>query len=247
MSNLSALELAYCAVVTLLAYALRGSTGFGGAVGMPLLALVLPIKILIPVWTLLGFASSVAILGRDRQHVARRDFMAFLPWCLVGIAIGLYLFKTLDARNLARGLGVLVLIYASYSLWATPRPAPRWHWLPRAIGPAAAMLSGAVGALFGTMASIFFVMYLDARALVKDEFRATLSAMLLTLSLVRGIGYYAVGEFTRDAWITFAAALPLMLIGVYIGDRIQVNLSERTFRRIVCITLFLCGIPLLLK
>ncbi len=90
-------------------------------------------------------------------------------------------------------------------------------------------------------------MYLDALALVKDAFRATLSAMLLTLSLVRGIGYYAVGEFTTDAWITFAAALPLMLIGIYIGDRIQLNWSEQTFRRIVCITLFLCGIPLLLK
>ena len=110
----------------LLAYGLRGSTGFGGAVGMPLLALVLPIKILIPVWTLLGFASSVAILGRDRRHVARRDFIAFLPWCVLGIAIGLYLFKTL-------------------------------------------------------------------------------------------------------------------------GDRVQVNLSEYAFRRIVCLTLFLCGIPLLLK
>ena len=231
----------------LLAYGLRGSTGFGGAVGMPLLALVLPIKILIPVWTLLGFASSVAILGRDRRHVARRDFIAFLPWCLLGIAIGLYLFKTLDARSLARGLGVVVLIYASYSLWATPRPVARWHWLPRAVAPVAGTLSGAVGALFGTMASIFFAMYLDARALAKDEFRATMSAMLLALSLVRGIGYYAVGEFTTDAWIMFAAAFPLMLIGIYIGDRIQVNLSERTFRRIVCVTLFLCGIPLLLK
>lgn len=43
-----------------------------------------------------------------------------------------------------------------------------------------------------------------------------------------------------------ALVLP-MLIGIYIGDRIQVNLSEPTFRRIVCVTLFLCGIPLLLK
>ena len=54
MTTLTPLELAYCAVVTLLAYGLRGSTGFGGALGMPLLALVLPIKILVPVWTLLA-------------------------------------------------------------------------------------------------------------------------------------------------------------------------------------------------
>jgi uncharacterized membrane protein YfcA len=45
----------------------------------------------------------------------------------------------------------------------------------------------------------------------------------------------------------FALAFPLMLAGIYIGDRIHVSLSEQTFRRLVCVTLFLCGIPLLLK
>ena len=248
MYGLSPLEIAYCVVVVLLAYGLRGSTGFGGAVGMPLLALVVPIKVLVPVWTLLGFASSVAILGRDRRHVSRRAFVAFIPWCVLGIAVGLYLFKTLDSRTLARGLGALVIAYAAHSLWATTRPAAvKQHWLRRVIGPVAGALSGAVGTLFGTMGSVFFAMYLDARALNKDAFRATMSAMLLLLSTVRGIGYFAVGEFTQEAWLLFAMAFPLMLIGIYVGDRIQVGISEHTFKRLVCITLFLCGIPLLLK
>ncbi len=247
MNTLSPFELAYCSAVILLAYGLRGSTGFGGAVGMPLLALVIPIKTLVPVWTLLGFASSVAILGRDRRHVARRDFIAFVPWCLVGIAAGLYLFKTLDARTLARSLGVLVLGYACYSLWTTLRPPAGWHWLPRVLGPVASVLSGAVGTLFGTMGTVFFAMYLEARALAKVQFRATMSAMLLTLSAVRGIGYFAVGEFTLEALLVFAAALPLMLIGIYFGDRIHVRLSEMTFKRLVSATLFVCGIPLLLR
>jgi uncharacterized membrane protein YfcA len=247
LTSLSPLELAYCAAVMLLAYGLRGSTGFGGAVGMPLLALVIPIKTLVPMWTLLGFASSVAILGRDRRHVARDDFVAFIPWCLLGVAVGLYFFKTLDAHTLARGLGVLVLSYAGYSLWTAMRPPTSERRLPRVIGPVASTLSGVVGTLFGTMASVFFAMYLDARALAKVQFRATMSAMLLTLSAVRGIGYFAAGEFTQEAWLMFAAAFPLMLAGIYIGDRIHVSLSEQAFRRLVCATLFLCGIPLLLK
>ena len=248
MAALSPLELAYCAAVLLLAYGLRGSTGFGGAVGMPLLALVLPIKALVPVWTLLGFTSSVAILGRDRRHVSRRAFVEFIPWCLLGIAIGLYFFKTLDARTLARGLGVLVLGYAIYSWWGSLRPPanPR-HRVPRAFGPVAGALSGAVGTIFGTMGTVFFSMYLDALGLAKEAFRATVSAMLLALSCARGIGYFAVGEFTAETWLMFAAAFPLMLVGIYIGDRIHVNLSERTFRRLVSATLFLCGIPLLLR
>jgi hypothetical protein len=49
--------------------------------------------------------------------------------------------------------------------------------------------------------------------------------MLLLLCIARGVGYYAVGEFTLEAWIMFAAAFPLMLAGIYVGDRIQVNIS----------------------
>ncbi|OGA39050.1 MAG: hypothetical protein A3G24_19175 [Betaproteobacteria bacterium RIFCSPLOWO2_12_FULL_62_13] len=71
--------------------------------------------------------------------------------------------------------------------------------------------------------------------------------MLLALSVVRGIGYFAVGEITRDAWLVFAAAFPLMLVGVWIGDGIHLRLSELTFKRLVCVTLIVCGVPLLLK
>lgn len=247
MFLLSAAELTYCALILLLAYGLRGSTGFGGAAGMPLLALVVPIKILVPVWTLLGLASSLAILGKDRQHIALKAFAAFIPWCVLGVVVGLYFFATLDARTLARGLGVLVLGYAAYVFSATLRapvdasPGVRWF------SPIAAWLSGVVGALFGTMATVFFALYLDSKSMAKTAFRATMSAMLLTLCIVRGIGYWAVGEFTPEVWIAFAMALPLMLIGIWAGDRIHVKVSELAFKRLVCIVLLICGIPLLLR
>lgn len=109
------------------------------------------------------------------------------------------------------------------------------------------MLSGVVGAMFGTMATIFFVMYLDTRNLAKSAFRATISAMLLLLSVVRGAGYYAVGEFTRESLVLFAAACPAMLIGIYIGNRIHLNISEVAFRRLVIIVLFACAVPLMLR
>jgi uncharacterized protein len=245
MEVLSAWQLAYCAIVLVLAYGLRGSTGFGGAAGMPLLALVVPIKLLVPLWTLLGIASSVTILGRDRKKVAVRDFVAFVPWCILGIGAGLYFFAALDARTLARGLGLLILLYAVYAWWGTTHGTARQT--PRGMGPLAGTLSGVVGTLFGTMGTVFFAMYLDSRRLAKEAFRATMSAMLLTLSVVRGIGYYAVGEFMADVWIAFAAAFPLMLLGIYLGDRIHVGLSEIAFRRLVCAILFVCGVPLLFK
>ena len=247
LSSLTPGEIAYCCAVLLLAYGLRGSSGFGGVVGLPLIALVIPVKVLAPAWSLLGIASSLTILGRDRAHIATRAFLAFLPWCALGIGIGLVLFKALQAEALARALGALILFYAGHALWRTASPGmrdPLPAWLMR---PAASALSGAVGTMFGAMATIFFAMYLDSHTLEKQAFRATISAMLLSLSVVRVIGYASVGELTAESLAVFLAALPAMAIGIYAGGRIHARISETAFRRLVCAILIVSAIPLLLR
>ena len=245
--SLSWLELAYCVVALLIAYGLRGSTGFGGALGMAMLVVIIPIKVIVPAWTLLSIASSIAILGHSRKHIAWRELPPFIPWCLIGIAAGLYLFKVLDPDTLANALGIVILVYASYAVSSTLVPRAGWQIPQRLLGAVSGVVSGGVGTIFGTMATPFFVMYLEARKLGKDAFRATMSAMLLTLAVVRGLGYWAVGEFTPDAFMLFAAALPVMLVGVAIGNRIHLGLSELAFRRLIGGTLLACSVPLLLK
>jgi hypothetical protein len=245
MTGLSPLGAGYCIVVLIASYALRGSTGFGGFAAMPLLALVLPMKTLVPVWTLLTISSSATLFGKDRKHVSAPMILRILPSCMLGIALGLYLFKTLDAAWLARGLGALVTGYGLYALWQTRGGGVRHP--PRAIATAASFLAGAVGTMFGTMASLFFAIYMEAIRVSKDQFRGTLAALMMTLAVIRGLGYYAVGEFSRESLLLFAAALPFMLTGIFLGDRIHTGMSETTFRRVVCGILILSGIPLMLK
>jgi uncharacterized protein len=230
-----------------LCYALRGSTGFGAAAAMPLLGLVIPLKVLIPAWTLVGLVASVTLFGRDRQHVAWRDLARLAPACVVGILAGLYLFTVLDSSWLARGLGALVLLYGLYSLWATSRPPPTWTASPRIAAPIAGVLGGIVGTAFGTMASLFFAMYFDALRKGKEQFRGTMNAILLALVILRGAGYWAVGEYNRDVLVTAAVGLPLMLAGILIGNRVHTGLSELAFRRMVSGALIVSGLALLLK
>jgi uncharacterized membrane protein YfcA len=246
--SLSPLELAYCVGVLLFTFTLRGSVGFGGSVGMPLLALALPVKTIAPAWSLIGILSSVAIIGKDRRHVDMQALRGLLPGCALGVLAGLFIFKTLDAVLLARALGAFVILYAGYTLWLTLRPAGSPPPVPAAvIKPVASFCSGAVGTMFGAMASIFFTMYLDAGRASKHALRATVSAMLLTLSIVRTIGYVAVDELRPDSFILCAAALPFMGLGLLIGDKIHSGLSQRVFQRVLCAALFVCGVPLLLK
>ena len=239
--------LLYCCVVMVAAYAARGSTGFGAAAAMPLLGLVIPLKILIPAWTVIGAAAGLALFGSDRHRVAWGEMAKLVPGLLVGIAVGLYVFQLLDSATLAKGLGVLVLLYGLYALWGTFRPTPKAKVPPRIAAAIGGFLGGIVGTVVGTMGSVFFAIYYDAIRLTKENFRATMTAILLTLAVVRGIGYWAVGEFTRDVMILAAILFPMMITGIFIGNRFHHGMNELVFRRTVSGALITSGLALLIK
>jgi hypothetical protein len=229
------------------AYAARGSTGFGAAAAMPLLGLVLPLKVLIPAWTVIGAAAGLALFGSDRHRVAWNEMAKLVPSLLLGIAVGLYVFKLLDSATLAKGLGALVLLYGLYSLAGTFRPPPKWQVPPRTAAAIGGFLGGIVGTIIGTMGSVFFAIYYDAIRLSKEHFRATMTAILLTLALVRGVGYWAVGEFTREVMLLSAILFPMMATGIFIGNRFHHGMSELLFRRTVSGALIASGLALLIK
>jgi uncharacterized membrane protein YfcA len=246
MQALDAGELLFFAAVIVLSYAIRGGAGFGGLT-VPLLAWILSLKTVAPMVTFLGVLSSGAILLRDHRHVAWRDALRLLPWCLAGVLAGLYFFVTLDARTLARALGVFVLLYGAYSLHATFR-APSATALPhRAVAPLMGSAAGFVGTLFGANAGMFFAIYLDLLRHDKYRFRATVAAILLGLGLLRGAGYVAVGAFDREALLACAAALPLMGLGIVLGNHIHARLDQLRFKRLVAVVLIASGVPLLVR
>jgi len=111
----------------------------------------------------------------------------------------------------------------------------------------AGALGGAVGTTFGTMASVFFAIYFDVIHMAKENFRASMTAILVALGILRGVGYWAVGEYTRDVLITVAIAMPMMLAGIFVGNRIHTGLSDLAFRRLVGGALMASGAALLLK
>src|SRR5262245_614773 len=163
-----------------IAYSARGASGFGAAAAMPLLGLVLPLKVLVPAWTLIGIAAGTALLGSDRKKILWPALIAVLPGLLVGIAVGLYVFTLLTSETLAKWLGGIVLAYGLYSLWGTFGSAPKTHLPPRVAAFLGGAGGGATGTIVGTMGSVFFAMYFDVIKLAKDHYRANMTAVLMT-------------------------------------------------------------------
>ena len=74
---------------------------------MPLMGLVVPMKILVPAWTVLSLCGSAVILARDNRNIAWDTLLRLLPSSMLGIVFGLFFFKLLDSPTLARGQGIV--------------------------------------------------------------------------------------------------------------------------------------------
>ncbi|MBI3068715.1 MAG: sulfite exporter TauE/SafE family protein [Betaproteobacteria bacterium] len=86
MEGLGFFQLAFAALVVMLAFAVRGTTGFGGgAIGVPLLALVLPIHIVIPVITVLTIFSSLGHWLKDWRRIVWKEIAAIGLSTLAGV------------------------------------------------------------------------------------------------------------------------------------------------------------------
>jgi uncharacterized membrane protein YfcA len=148
--------------VIVVAYSLRGGTGFGAAIAMPLLALVLPMKLLVPAWSVLSVVAGVTILRHDYDKIAWADVKPLMPSCMLGIPLGLAFYKALDSPTLAQGLGILVFLYGVFSRTASFRPAPTWQLPPSTLAKVSGLIGGADGTTFGARTSLSFAVYFDA-------------------------------------------------------------------------------------
>ncbi|HET7597374.1 MAG TPA: sulfite exporter TauE/SafE family protein [Burkholderiales bacterium] len=248
MEALGTSELLFAMVVVTVAFAVRGTTGFGGnAIAVPLLTLILPINAVLAVMTVLTVFSSLGHWIMHWRRIVWREIARVAPFMLAGVVLGLYLFKALDTRTVTRFLGGFVILYAVFAMATAKRtvsPPRSWLW------PLATMLSalaGLVGTLFGGVAGPLYAIYLNTLELDKDRFRVTITTILMVQALLRIAGYYTLGFYDRATVLLLIAGLPLVWAGSRIGDRIALNIDQHTFNAAVGAVLMVSGAVLLFK
>ena len=237
-------QLAWTFAVIFVAYALRGATGFGaGVVSIPLLLLALPLPVVIPLVTALGMLASFGQALHQRRHVHWIGLRRLLVPTLVGVGVGLWLFAAVDPQHLLRALALFIIGYAlsGYLPRRTTAAAPRW------LAPLAGTVGGFVATVFGGMAGPFYVVYLRSLALDKARFRATVSVALLGLSVLRASGYAGLGLYDERVLWLLAAAVAVVALAMFAGDRWHARLDEARFGHVVAALLALSGAALLFK
>lgn len=230
------------ALILLIAYFIRGVSGFGsGLIAVPLLAHFLPLTFVVPLILVADFSASILLGLHVRRHARWDEIRPLLPFGFIGVVAGTTLLINVPRTPLLITLGLLVLIFGVRSVlnlhgsrvihrrWAVP----------------AGLIGGTISGLFGTGGPPY-VIYLNHRIHKPAELRATFTGLFFLEGLWRIITFIVAGLFYDVALITATlAVLPLIALGLWLGNRVHVGLTPPQMQHLIGALLLVSGTSLL--
>lgn len=234
--------LVYASLVVFIAYTIKGLSGFGsGLIAVPLLAFILPLKVVVPVLGILSYGGTIIQSISLRKQAQWKLILPLIPFSITGVVLALWMLVNVDQNLLSLLLGCFVVVYSLYAL--KPVKSINTSKYGTVI---AGCLGGFIGALFGT-GGPFYVIYLKLRQLDKGQFRATIASIFLLDGAIRISAYGTSGLYTQQVITLTVIFIPLLLIALYVGNHIHVKINEHQFNRVVSLILFFSGIMLVIK
>jgi uncharacterized membrane protein YfcA len=229
--------------VVLVAYVIFGIASFGSTLfTVPLLAHLFPLTFVIPIAIILDAAASVTQGIRLRAEVNRRELVPLLPFLLAGIVLGVALLIRLPGNILMACLGIFTLAYGANYLIRHESPLRFSRWTAGPIG----IFAGVTSSLFG-IAGPIYVMYLAGRGATPEQIRATVPVIFIFTTIARIAVFSAAGLIGREVLLAAALLLPLVALGLYIGNRLHGKLSRERAVRVIGALLVASGASLLLR
>ncbi|WP_455287998.1 sulfite exporter TauE/SafE family protein [Cupriavidus necator] len=227
------------ALTVAVAYAVFGLTGFGAAmVAVPVLVQFIPLHLVVPMLLMLDLVTTSLVGMRNWSAVSRSELVRLFPCMLVGVTLGTTALARLETRWLLVGLGVFVLLMTGRSLLRSAAAAQQTR---RIWAVPAGVVGGAFSALFGTGGPVY-TMYLSRRLPDMDQFRATISAVILVSAFARLLAFASSGLLQQPALLrSTAVALPFCLIGLALGSRLRRRISPEAVRRALLLFLAASG------
>jgi len=230
--------------ILLLAYFLRGITGFGsGLIAIPLLAHFLPLTFVVPMVLVLDLVASIVLSSHTRLQVRWDEIRSLLPTSVVGIVLGSFMLVSLPREPLLVSLGLFVMFFGLRYVFNihSEKPISRWWAVPTGFS------GGLIGALFGTGGPPF-VVYLSHRLHDKTQLRGTLSGLFLLDGAFRLVAFLSLGLLIQaDMLNALLLGLPVMAIGLYLGNKVHLGITHRQQLAIIGGLLLLSGGSLLWK
>ena len=238
-------------VLTLLLFALivgfatyfQSVTGF--AMGMIITAAaggsqLLTLPVLTAAVSLMSLANVLLALRGEWRQIDRSLFVPLALGQIPGIAVGVWLLLTLDAhaQNALYALLGLFILLGSASMAFKPVPLAMRSGTSAAF--AAGLSGGVVGGMFSASGPVMG-WFNYRQPLPLRRIRATLFACFMITTSVRTVFVGVQGGLTREVWLLVLLALPLVVLGTWIGRRYPPPVTDETLKRFAFLALLVMG------
>ena len=232
------------AVILFCSTFVRSSLGFGDAlVAMPLMAMLVGLKTATPTVGLAAVTIATTILVRNWRIADLKAALGLVIASCIGIPIGLVLLKGINEAFMKALLGVILILYGSYSLIKPRLGQISGHFgLTFLFGFVAGVLGGAYNANGPSV-----VIYATLRKWASSNFRATLQGYFLPSGFFIALGHGISGLWTRQVFIYYVIALPAIFLAIFLGGKVHKSLSQTHFDRYVHIALIAMGTMLVIR
>jgi uncharacterized protein len=231
-------------LVVIVAYTVFGLSGFGSTIiSVPILAHFLPVQYLVPLMAVLDMVCAAFIGRANREQLSKPELKRIVPFMFVGFVIGLTVLVGVPDRYLRIALGAFAVLLGIHGIFN-----PVLHKQISALWVVpAGLVGGALSTVFGAGGPIYAT-FMSGRLRDKSEIRSTVST-LISISAFSRVIVYAVGGLLLHLSILAGAVVlsPFVLLGVRIGGRIHVGLTQLQMRRVVGCIVLATGTSLLLR
>lgn len=217
-----------------------GFAGFGtGLVSSGLWFHALPAAMVPPLVALASVAAQFVGMITVRKAFDWRRAAPFLLGGAIGVAPGVAALAAASPVILKTSIGAFLVAYAMYQL----SNRLRRHigaWGGRTADGVIGLGGGFLGGFAGLSAPLP-VMWIQLRGGSSQQQRAMYQPFNMVVLALASLGMAISGQVTADVVWVSALCLPTTLIGAWIGARVYVGVSERSFQRIVLCLLLLSG------
>jgi uncharacterized protein len=231
--------------ITLLAYFIKGITGFGNTLVMnSLFSFFKENRFTTPVDLLLSIPTNLYTAWKERKSI---NFKIVLPLTIIvilGNIPGILLLAIGETTVLKSVLGV-VLILLGLEMYFRKSPSensPRNKPIPFLI---IGTLSGLLMGLFGIGALL--AAYIHRTSKNRNDYRGNICCVFAVDNIVRLLGYLYIGILNDGILLFSLFMVPAIIAGMYLSTKVDRRFNEASVKKLILVLLILSGLVLFLK
>jgi uncharacterized protein len=242
MTSAIHLDVALFFVATLLGAIVAGVAGFAfGLIASAIWLHIIPPAESAPLIAAFAILIQGATLWKLRHSLRLSPLLPFVVGGAIGVPLGAAALRWASADRMRGFIGGILILFSLYSLARPKLRAVKGGALADGI---VGLLSGAFSGSTG-LAGIPVIMWSSLRRWSKDDQRALFQPVVIAVFVMTLLWFGGTGIVTPATLRLFWIGLPAALIGTWFGLKLYGRLDEASFRVVILVLLFVCGLTYL--